>query len=166
MLVGANIFGGRTHHDPLIYRDLARQANGYGCSAGGKPSPAYRPDLYPTANRDARMGDLYTAYLDGLRDAGASLACLYASHYAPQKYGNWGLREHVGQPDAEAPKAAAVRAWMVANPVVEPEPTPEPTPEPDPAPDPEPPVLALLASIDLMVDADGVVTLRARRPAG
>lgn len=109
-------------------------------------------DLYTAANRDARMGDLYTAYLDGLRDAGASLACLYASHYSPSKYGNWGLREWVGQPDA--PKAAAVRAWMVKNPVVE--------PEPDPAP--EPPTLTLLASLDLMIDADGNVSFRARRP--
>lgn len=129
----------------------------------GNRNDAALADLYTAANRDARMGSLYAAYLDGLRDAGASLACLYASHYQPQKYGNWGLREWVGQPDAEAPKAAKVRGWMTANPApVE----PEPEPTPDPTPDPVPPALALLASIDLMVDADGNVTFRARRPAG
>lgn len=132
--------------------------------------------LYIAANRDPRMGGLYPGYLDGLRDAGADVACLYASHYPPQKYGVWGLREYVGQPDAEAPKAAAVRSWMARNPVVDPvpepepapepqpEPTPEPEPEPTPEPTPEPPTLTLLASINLMVDADGNVTFRARRP--
>jgi hypothetical protein len=144
-----------------------------------KRDDAALADLYIAANRDARMGSLYTGYLDGLRDAGADVACLYASHYPPQKYGVWGLREYVGQPDADAPKAAAVRDWMARNPVVDPAPEPEPVPEPEPEPIPEPdpdptpipepdpspdpPALSLLASIDLMVDADGNITFRARR---
>lgn len=101
------------------------------------------------ANRDARMGALYTRYLDGLRDVGVDIACLFESHYPPQKSGCWGLREWVGQPEGEAPKAAAVRAWTVAN--------PPPAPKPEPV---EPAPASVSIPIELTIAADGTISLR------
>ena len=67
------------------------------------------------ANRHARMGALYTTYLNRWRDvAGGDICCLFSSCGEWSGFGSWGLIEHETD---DTPKFAAVRAWMAANPV-------------------------------------------------
>lgn len=72
--------------------------------------------LFFAANRDPRMGDLYTQFLHGWGQAGGKLMMLFSAPRICQWYGCWGLKEHVRQPDEQAPKYAAVRDFMASNP--------------------------------------------------
>ncbi len=64
------------------------------------------------ANRDPRMGKLYTRYLDTWRAEGGGLMMLFALTYTPTKYGAWGLLESTGQTRAQAPKYDAALRWI------------------------------------------------------
>lgn len=67
------------------------------------------------ANRDERMGDRYTEYLDGLRAAGVALCANFSHCGAWTKWGSFSILERLDQPDAEAPKFRAVAEWIAAN---------------------------------------------------
>jgi hypothetical protein len=73
------------------------------------------PLLY-AANRDARMADLYSEFLNGWKQAGGGLFMHYTSPRTYQKYGSWGTKEYVTQPLADAPKYQAILNFMQANP--------------------------------------------------
>lgn len=69
--------------------------------------------LYMAANRDARMGDLYDAYLQAWRDEGGTLFVHYAGlQWNNPQYGSWGAKEYAGQSDVSAPKYLALRRWQ------------------------------------------------------
>lgn len=67
--------------------------------------------LFQQANRDPRMGQLYTAYLDGWAAAGGDLLCVFSSVGRWSKWGSWGLLEYYDEPPADQPKFVAVMEW-------------------------------------------------------
>ncbi|MCY2987888.1 MAG: hypothetical protein NTY19_08515 [Planctomycetota bacterium] len=69
-------------------------------------------NLFIAANRDPRMGPLYTRYLNAWRDADGQLCEVFVLCNNPNKHGAWGLVEWIDQPRAEAPKLDAVWGWM------------------------------------------------------
>lgn len=74
-------------------------------------------NLFITANRDARMGLMYTDYLNRWRELGGTLFMHYLSHQLPHgQYGAWGAQEYAGQPAEEAPKYRAMRDFISDNP--------------------------------------------------
>jgi len=74
-------------------------------------------DLFIAANRDSRMGDMYTIHLNDLKAAGVNSIAMFASHGRFSKWGSWGLKEYVGQPDAQSPKHVAYRNFIQNNPL-------------------------------------------------
>jgi hypothetical protein len=68
-------------------------------------------DLFQRANRDPRMGQLYTAYLDAWAAAGGDLFCVFSSVGRWSKWGSWGLLEHYDDPPVTQPKFTAVMDW-------------------------------------------------------
>ena len=68
------------------------------------------------ANRHPRMYDLYTAYMDMMRDGGVTLHSNFSFIATPTQFGSCGLYEYQGQTIAEAHKARATRDWINNNP--------------------------------------------------
>ena len=69
---------------------------------------------WAAANRDPRMGQLYTQYLNTWKANGGQLFMHFASVGRYSRWGFWGLLEHVDQ--ASSPKYDAVLQWMQNNP--------------------------------------------------
>lgn len=72
-----------------------------------------KPDQHPNpllfaANRDPRMGELYTQFLDGWGQEGGKLLMLFSAPRTCQWFGCWGLKEYITQPRTQAPKYNAV----------------------------------------------------------
>lgn len=82
---------------------------------GGGENDEAMTKLFQAANRDERMGKVYTKYLDAWRDAGGDAMCVFTSCGQWSKWGSWGLLEYAEQPDAESPKYRAVMDWHRAN---------------------------------------------------
>lgn len=68
-------------------------------------------DLLNEANRDPRMGGLYTSYLDHWTQIGGGLFCLFNDAGRYTNAGAWGLLERWGQGVDSSPKYAAVLKW-------------------------------------------------------
>ncbi len=102
--------------------------------------------LFVAANRDPRMGQLYREFLDGWERAGGKLMMLFSAPRPCQWFGCWGLKEHIRQADAAAPKFMAVsqflaeRATWWEDEVLA---KPDPASMQSEAPDPNQPVIAL-----------------------
>ncbi|MGB1255629.1 MAG: sugar-binding protein [Thiolinea sp.] len=78
------------------------------------------PDQHPNplffaANRDPRMGPLYTQLLKGWKDAGGDLFVMFSSPRTCQWFGCWGLKEHIRQSRSDAPKYNATLDFIEAN---------------------------------------------------
>ncbi len=63
-------------------------------------------------NRDPRMETAYRRYIDGWGARHGDLMVLMQDVYAPGRYGAWGLREYLGQPLQDAPKARAAASYL------------------------------------------------------
>jgi hypothetical protein len=63
------------------------------------------------ANRDPRMGALYTRYFAAWQTEGGSLFCPFTSVQRSSKWGSWGLLEHDTDLPEDAPKFQATLAW-------------------------------------------------------
>ncbi|HEX5062624.1 MAG TPA: hypothetical protein VFV99_24800, partial [Kofleriaceae bacterium] len=72
--------------------------------------------LFDAANRDPRMRQLYTSYLDGWKANGGELLVHFVNCDAPSKWGRWGALEYLEQPRSEAPKYDAVQTFIETNP--------------------------------------------------
>jgi hypothetical protein len=72
--------------------------------------------LFDAANRDPRMKDVYSAYLDGWKARGGQLFMHFVSCSAPDKWGRWGALEYLEQPRAAAPKYDALQTFVETNP--------------------------------------------------
>jgi len=72
--------------------------------------------ILTSANRDPRMFNLYTEYLDMLKAQGVSLFNNFSYCGAWGEYGSWGSLEYQDQPMAQAPKYAALVQWITNNP--------------------------------------------------
>ena len=64
-------------------------------------------ELFITANRDPRMGEIYQEYFTTLHDLGVDLSLNYTDVSRYNKYGSWGLLENIGQTDS--PKYNAIK---------------------------------------------------------
>lgn len=63
-------------------------------------------DLFHQANRDSRMKDVYTAYLQAWQDEGGSLLLNFLHIGRYSKWGSWGIKEYQGE--ISTPKLDAV----------------------------------------------------------
>ncbi len=72
------------------------------------------PDLAVAqrVQRDPRMGQMYTMYLNEWNRRYGDLIMLYQHITSISKYGAWGLQEYVGQPASQAPKYAATLEFI------------------------------------------------------
>lgn len=75
---------------------------------GTKSKKEHPNPLLIEANRDPRMEGAYIELLDGFRKAGGKLFMAFSSPRASAFYGSWGIKEHINQPPAEAPKYRAL----------------------------------------------------------
>jgi hypothetical protein len=71
--------------------------------------------LFFAANRDPRMGALYTQLLDGWKQAGGDLFMAFSSPRTCQWFGCWGLKEQIRQPRETAYKYNAVLNFIDAH---------------------------------------------------
>ena len=69
--------------------------------------------LFLKANADARMGELYTQYLNAWANNGGDLLCHYNSVGTWSKWGSWGLLQYYN--DKPTPKFKAVIDWANAH---------------------------------------------------
>ncbi|HRF95319.1 MAG TPA: hypothetical protein PLZ51_08990 [Aggregatilineales bacterium] len=69
-------------------------------------------DLFIAVNRDARMGDLYLAYLTQWDELGGGLFVNFSDISEPSKWGSWGVLEYQTQPREDAPKYDALLDFM------------------------------------------------------
>jgi hypothetical protein len=72
-------------------------------------------NLFYQANRHPQMGAIYTRLLDGWKQAGGKLFVHYTSPRIYQKYGSFGAKEYITQPDGQAPKHQAMLNFNRAN---------------------------------------------------
>ncbi len=72
--------------------------------------------LFFAANRDERMGDLYTSLYQQWRDLGADVFVAFSAPRVCNWDGCWGLKEHIRQKPSAAPKLQASTAFSEANP--------------------------------------------------
>ncbi|WP_078922573.1 sugar-binding protein [Thiothrix eikelboomii] len=78
--------------------------------------PTQHPNpLFFAANRDPRMGELYTQMLTGWKEAGGELFMAFSSPRTCQWFGCWGLKEHIRQPPDSAYKYQAVLSFIEAH---------------------------------------------------
>jgi hypothetical protein len=69
--------------------------------------------LFDAANRDPRMGRIYSKYLeDWNRITGGGLWVHLMSCGEAGRGGRWGAVEYLGQPRSEAPKYDAIQKWL------------------------------------------------------
>lgn len=61
-------------------------------------------DFIEAANRDPRMRELYTRLLTGWKDAGAKLFVLFTAPQTFNRFGTFGIKEHLNSPRATSPK--------------------------------------------------------------
>lgn len=69
------------------------------------------PLLYQ-ANRDPRMGQLYSRYLNAWRDAGGKTFVHFSAPRIYSWYGSWGAKEYITQPRSQAPKYDALLKYI------------------------------------------------------
>lgn len=70
--------------------------------------------LFDRANRDPRMGELYSSYLNTWRDQGGGLFMHFVDCAGPSKWGRWGALEWLEQPREQAPKFDALMRYIEA----------------------------------------------------
>lgn len=75
--------------------------------------------LLEKIQRDPRMGQMYTRYLNYWRNEFGDLMVLFCDYGSISQFGGWGQQEYIGQPLSEAPKAQAVdlfrRSYLTGN---------------------------------------------------
>lgn len=75
------------------------------------------PDNVPmlkAINRDPRMETAYRRYIDGWGARNGDMIVLMQDVGPTGRYGAWGMREYLGQPLSEAPKARAALSYLPA----------------------------------------------------
>jgi hypothetical protein len=102
----------KSHGVPLI----AYEAGQHLVGVGSWMNNTTLTNLFIGANRDPRMGAMYTKYLDIWRAAGGRELMLYASSGSHSKYGSWAIKENQTDNRSAAPKYDASLTWIGANP--------------------------------------------------
>ena len=101
--VRANVIEAAEHDLPLVAYEAGQHLVGF----GGVQDDATLTARFTAANRDPRMGALYTRLLEGWRALGGRSVCLWSSVETWSKWGSWGLVEYVDTPREAAPKLDA-----------------------------------------------------------
>ena len=81
-----------------------------------KSNDQHPNNLFYQANRHPQMGVIYKRLLEGWRQAGGKLVVHYTSPRIYQKYGSFGAKEFITQPDGKAPKHQAMINFSRSNP--------------------------------------------------
>ncbi|QTR51857.1 hypothetical protein J8380_14680 [Candidatus Thiothrix anitrata] len=81
-----------------------------------KSNDQHPNNLFYQANRHPQMGVIYKRLLEGWRQAGGKLFVHYTSPRIYQKYGSFGAKEFITQPDSKAPKHQAMINFSRSNP--------------------------------------------------
>lgn len=74
-------------------------------------------NLFISANRDARMKNIYLTYLNYWKAAGGKEFMIFSSCGPFSKHGSWCVKEKYTQTRTEAPKYDACLTWMENNPI-------------------------------------------------
>jgi hypothetical protein len=107
-------YEGGQHLTPLS--SLGTSCNDWNNSSDCPPFRAVQ-NLLIAANRDPRMGELYTEYLNEWRRLGGSLFVHYTAVSLPSgQFGSWGAKESILQPDSQAYKQQALFRFIEENP--------------------------------------------------
>ncbi len=102
----------KAHGLPLVAYEAGQHLVGVGSAQNNLAINA----LFDSANRDPRMGDVYTSYLNAWKASGAQLLFHFTSCGVYDKYGRFGALEYLEQPRADAPKLDAIQTFMEQNP--------------------------------------------------
>jgi hypothetical protein len=87
----------QSHGVELVAYEGGQHLVGY----GGAENNERLTELFISANRDPRMGELYRRHLDLWWGAGGGLYALFSSMSAPTKWGSWGLLEFEGSSNSK-----------------------------------------------------------------
>jgi len=79
---------------------------------GGAENNEKLTKLFHEANRHPRMKDLYLEDFKNWQEVGGDTFCVFSSMSRYTKWGSWGVMEWHDQNPDDAPKMAAIRAWM------------------------------------------------------
>ena len=71
-------------------------------------------DFFAAANRDDRMGEYYTRLLDGWKEVGGKQFVLFTAPQSFNRYGFFGIKEHLGSVREESSKYDAVLSFQEA----------------------------------------------------
>lgn len=91
---------------------IAYEAGQHLAGVGAALDDAALNALFDAANRDSRMGALYTRYLNDWAEAGGGLLMHFTHVSAMRKFGRWGALEYMLQPRAQAPKYDALQRFI------------------------------------------------------
>ena len=73
--------------------------------------------LFDDANRDERMGGLYSSLLAAWRNCGGRLFVHFNNCKTYDKFGRWGALEYLEQERSDAPKFDALQTFIAENPI-------------------------------------------------
>lgn len=108
--VAANRIVAQEHSVELIAYEGGQHLVGI----AGVENNAAISELFISANRNARMGQLYSNFLAGWRDRGGRLFVNFSLAEKPSRWGSWGILEYITQPGS--PKFDALTQFAAANP--------------------------------------------------
>ena len=91
---------------------VAYEAGQHLVGVGPDQNDATLNALFDAANRDPRMGSLYTRYLNDWADAGGGLLMHFTHCAAYSKFGRFGSLEYMTQPRSHAPKYDALLRFL------------------------------------------------------
>lgn len=96
------------------WRLIAYEGGQHFVGGAGAENDQMLTDILIAANRDPRMYDRYTEYLNMLKDEGVELFSNFSFVGAPSKWGSWGVLEYQDQDPAQAHKYRALVDWIAA----------------------------------------------------
>ena len=97
--------------DKFGLRLIAYEGGQHMVGVGGGENSKTIEELFHKANRDKRMGDIYTRYYDAWKNAGGDLFCHFSSIGKWSKWGAWGLMEYYDEDPQASPKFRASVEW-------------------------------------------------------
>jgi len=98
----------KKHRIPLVAYEAGQHLVGAGKSKNDETLNA----LFDAANRDRRMGGLYTRYMKDWMATGAGLMVHFQHCAAYRKFNRFGSLEYMTQPRSEAPKYDAIQRFI------------------------------------------------------
>jgi hypothetical protein len=110
--MNANLTVAKARGLPLI----AYEAGQHLAGVFGVENNAAINALFDGANRDPRMGALYTKYLEAWKASGAALLMHFNACTAYSKWGRFGALEYLQQPREQAPKFDALLNFIAQHP--------------------------------------------------